>query len=169
MKELEKSTLVHLFQHNLWANQRLLDTCADVDEAVLEADAVGTYGRIKDTLVHLLAAEERYVTLLTGDPPETPLHEKQGFPGFDALREHAQRSGRALIALAAEDPHDRLLRGEYGSRAYAMPVSLPLLQAINHATEHRAQIMTILTQQGVEPPSLDGWAYGREVGLEGVG
>lgn len=39
-----------------------------------------------------------------------------------------------------------------------------LVQAINHATEHRAQIMTTLTQAGVEPPSLDGWTYGEEGG-----
>lgn len=35
-----------------------------------------------------------------------------------------------------------------------------LVQAINHATEHRTQIFTILTQQGLEPPVLDGWTYG---------
>jgi uncharacterized damage-inducible protein DinB len=30
---------------------------------------------------------------------------------------------------------------------------------INHATEHRAQIMVMLTQLGIQPPELDGWAY----------
>jgi uncharacterized damage-inducible protein DinB len=40
-----------------------------------------------------------------------------------------------------------------------MPVSLYLLQAINHSTEHRAQVATILTQLGVEPPAMDGWTY----------
>jgi uncharacterized damage-inducible protein DinB len=38
-----------------------------------------------------------------------------------------------------------------------------MLQAINHATEHRTHIATILTQQGVEPPVLDGWHYNEEV------
>ena len=32
----------------------------------------------------------------------------------------------------------------------------------NHATEHRAQIMAILTQLGVEPRDLSGWAYFEE-------
>ncbi len=40
-----------------------------------------------------------------------------------------------------------------------MPSGLILTQAINHATEHRAQIMTILTQLGIEPPDLSGWAF----------
>jgi uncharacterized damage-inducible protein DinB len=30
---------------------------------------------------------------------------------------------------------------------------------INHATEHRAQIMAILTQLGITPPELDSWSY----------
>jgi len=37
--------------------------------------------------------------------------------------------------------------------------SIILTQAINHSTEHRAHIMTIITQQGIEPPEVDGWAY----------
>jgi uncharacterized damage-inducible protein DinB len=40
-----------------------------------------------------------------------------------------------------------------------MPVSLFLLQAVNHGTEHRSQVATILTQLGVEPPNMDGWTY----------
>jgi uncharacterized damage-inducible protein DinB len=40
-----------------------------------------------------------------------------------------------------------------------MPVGLFLLQAVNHGTEHRAPVATILTQLGVEPPRMDGWTY----------
>ena len=42
---------------------------------------------------------------------------------------------------------------------HAVPKTIILTQAINHATEHRAQIMAILTQLGIEPPSLDSWTY----------
>jgi uncharacterized damage-inducible protein DinB len=40
-----------------------------------------------------------------------------------------------------------------------VPKTILLTQAINHATEHRAQIMAILTQLGIQPPDLDGWSY----------
>ena len=40
-----------------------------------------------------------------------------------------------------------------------MPASLLLLQAVNHGTEHRSQIATVLTQLGIEPPEMDGWTY----------
>jgi uncharacterized damage-inducible protein DinB len=40
-----------------------------------------------------------------------------------------------------------------------LPKAILLTQAINHATEHRAQVMAILTQIGIQPPDLDGWSY----------
>jgi uncharacterized damage-inducible protein DinB len=40
-----------------------------------------------------------------------------------------------------------------------VPKAIILNQAINHATEHRAQIMTTLTQLGIQPPDLDSWTY----------
>jgi uncharacterized damage-inducible protein DinB len=43
-----------------------------------------------------------------------------------------------------------------------MPASL--LQAVNHGTEHRSQVATILTQLGVVPPEMDGWTYFEESG-----
>jgi uncharacterized damage-inducible protein DinB len=35
-----------------------------------------------------------------------------------------------------------------------------MLQVINHATEHREQIKSMLSSFGVTPPDIDGWDYG---------
>jgi uncharacterized damage-inducible protein DinB len=40
-----------------------------------------------------------------------------------------------------------------------VPKTILLTQVINHATEHREQIKAIMTQLGIEPPDLQGWAY----------
>lgn len=40
-----------------------------------------------------------------------------------------------------------------------VPKSIILTQALYHATEHRAQIMAILTELGVESPDLQSWQY----------
>ena len=34
-----------------------------------------------------------------------------------------------------------------------------MVQAINHATEHREQIKSMLSALGVTPPDIDGWSY----------
>lgn len=35
-----------------------------------------------------------------------------------------------------------------------------MVQIINHATEHREQIRSMLNALGVTPPNLDGWSFG---------
>ena len=80
------------------------------------------------------------------------------------MRERAQRSGAALASLAASAQPTQVLRGVWNAEPYAIPASTILIQAINHATEHRAHVATILSQHGVAPPQLNGWTYGEEKG-----
>jgi uncharacterized damage-inducible protein DinB len=75
------------------------------------------------------------------------------------LRDCARTSGEALIELAAQAQTGASVTTPYRGEEYTLPVWLLFVQAINHATEHRAQVATILTQQGIQPPSLDGWTY----------
>jgi len=42
---------------------------------------------------------------------------------------------------------------------YDAPVIVVVIQAIDHAIDHRSQIATLLSQQDIEPPDLDGWSY----------
>ena len=143
------STIGDLFRHNLWANLRLPDACAGLSEDDLAATAPGTYGAVRDTLTHLVASEARYAGEFTGKPPETG-PEELPFAGFDAIRASASASGEALIEIAEHTQPLDILRGTY------------LIQAVNHATEHRAHIVTILSQRGVKTPGLDGIAYATE-------
>ena len=162
------SALVEMFRHNLWANLRLLDACAGLSEEQLGATGIGTYGSVRDTLVHIAAAEARYKAVLAGQAPdaagESIAWESEPFPGVDDLRERVRRSSEALVAFVQGHDPEQVFRGDFRGQTYEMSVSVPLLQAINHATEHRAHVMTVLSQCGVEPPVLDGWTYWRTGG-----
>jgi uncharacterized damage-inducible protein DinB len=147
------------FRHNLWANLQVLDACAGLPDEALDATVEGTYGSIRDTLVHLLSAEARYTTAFTDEQRDSPLAETGPFPGFDALRQHAKASGEALIEQAASSPPDRILTGTYRGQPYEMRAAILFTHAIDHAVEHRTHIETILTQQGIEPPETDGITY----------
>ncbi|MEX0684319.1 MAG: DinB family protein [Dehalococcoidia bacterium] len=151
--------LADLFWHNLWANLRLLDVCASLDEEHLSASAPGTYGAVRDTFQHLLSSEGRYVVTFPGDRPEPALNEGQPFPGFPTLRERSVASGEALISLAESTPDSQRLTGEWRGQPYDIPASVMFTQAINHATEHRAHIVSILSQRGVLTPRLDAIGY----------
>jgi len=42
---------------------------------------------------------------------------------------------------------------------YEAQAIIVVIQAMNHAIDHRSQIATLLSQQNIEPPDLDSWAY----------
>src|SRR5258708_10870549 len=138
--------LPDFFQYNLWANLRLLDTCAHLSDAQLDATMTGTFGNVRETLVHLFASEEGYARHwhFTGAPPTPRLKELTTFPGFDELRQRAERSGKELIAVAERGELNQILYLDEGT--YEAPVFIVLIQAINHGIDHRSQIATLLSQ-----------------------
>lgn len=158
MEMRDPNPLVELFRHNTWATLRLLDACATLDDAQLDATVAGTMGSIRDILTHIAGAEGRYVGIFTGSRPPQML-EQAGFPGIASLRELIQASGAALQAQAATRHAPELLTVQRRGETHQLPVGIILIQTINHATEHRAQIATILTQQGITPPEMDGWTF----------
>jgi uncharacterized damage-inducible protein DinB len=150
-----------LYQHNLWANLRLLDACAALPDALLDAESPGSFGSIRQTLTHVVGGEERYASLLTGEATENPIRRGAAFPGFADLRERSQRSGTRLIQLAeaAQMHHTIQVDNPQDGTVEEIPAMILLLQAINHATEHRTNITTIMAQHGHEEIGLDGWNY----------
>jgi uncharacterized damage-inducible protein DinB len=160
-----REILQELFKHNLWATLQIVDACDGLPDDVLEFVTPGAYGTPRECLLHTLAAEERYCQVLGVDVPDPPLSEDDDFPGFPLLRERAARSGQALIDVAAELSAQDVWAGQRGDRSMEVRSLLLLVQAINHATEHREQIKSGLTQAGVEAPNIDGWTWGHEVGL----
>ncbi len=156
-------TLTTLFSHHLWANLRLLDQCTLLNDEQLDASVVGTYGSIRSTLEHMVLAEQSYFSRIsTGqrlrraeDAPPLTLAE---------MAESLRTTGSGLIAWAAKVQAGDAVEIDWDGTSRAVPKAVLLTQAINHATEHRSQIMTILTQLGIEPPELDGWTYFDEQG-----
>src|SRR5271166_4083081 len=117
--------LADFFYYNLWANRRLIDACKELSDSQLDATASGT-------------------------SPTPPLRDLTSFPGFDELRRRAESSGNALITIAKQPDLDRILSLDEGT--YEASSIIVLIQAINHAVDHRSQIATLLSQQGIEPP-----------------
>ncbi len=155
-----------LFKHNRWANLRLLDFCATLSEDALQSSAPGTYGRADDTLVHLVAAEQRYVKRVSGQEPDREVKESEPFPGINVLRESAAQTGTRLIQIALDIDPGTILEGMWRGEMVKMPIMVPMMQAINHGTEHRAHVSTVLSQQGITVPEMDIWAYHDEAPMD---
>ena len=151
-------TLTTLFHHNRWANLRLLEQCAALTGDQLDATLIGAYGSIRDTLQHIATAERSYhARITTGQPYRRP----KDAPAMTIaeMRDSLSATGAGLIEWAAKVQPGDTVQVDWDGTPRDVPKTILLTQAINHATEHRAQVMGILTHLGIEPPELDAWMY----------
>jgi uncharacterized damage-inducible protein DinB len=152
-------TLTTLFSHNLWANVRILEQCAELTSEQLDATISGAFGSIRDTLQHVVTSEQSYFyRIRTGQPLQRP--EDAPPLTITEMLESVRTSGAGLIEWAPKVQADDTVQVDWEDGTLReVPKAIYLTQVINHATEHRAQIMAILTQLGIQPPDLDSWSY----------
>ena len=151
-------TLTTLFSHHLWANLRLLERCAELTDEQMEATISGTFGSIHATLQHIVRSEQSYFSRIsTGQRYSRPA---DALPMTIAeMIEAARTTGTGLIEWASKVQANDTVRIDWDGTPRDVPKTIILTQVINHATEHREQVKTILTQLGIEPPDLQSWAY----------
>lgn len=149
--------LRELFRHHAWATQSLIDHCASLPPDALQATAPGTAGTIHHTLVHLVAADGRYLARLNGTTPA--VHESAP-PPLDELRARFVEQARQW-----EEVLDRLndldvtidAHGDWPTTTHAQ--NLLLLQALHHGNDHRTHVCTILGAHGLPLADVSGWEY----------
>ena len=148
----------NFYRQNEWANLALIEVCRGLDDEQLDATAVGTFGSIRDTLRHIVSAEGGYAYRL-GHEPSPRLQRDDPWPGLDELGEMVSAAADALAASSQIAP-DRMIRvGSDDGDQYDVEAAVILIQAFHHSTEHRSQILTILTTLGIEAPELSAWEW----------
>jgi len=154
---MSENFLVKIFEHNNWANLCILEACAALSDEQLDTEPQSiTKGTIRRTLVHLVSSQHSYLRSLT-----LPLEQRQESVTIEYadLRESVRKSGEALLAFARgeQQPFQSPLQTRDG---YMVDAWVLMVQIINHATEHREQINSMLSALGITPPDMDGWSYG---------
>jgi uncharacterized damage-inducible protein DinB len=154
--------LEKLFEHNNWANLQIIRACATLSDEQLDMGPQSvTMGTIRRTLLHLVRSQRGYLRQLT-----LPLEERIDTPTLDFadVEEVARLSGEGFVALARDESKiwpEKFIQQHDGYRVEPWVV---MVQAINHATEHREQIKSMLSSLSLTPPDIDGWDYGFAVG-----
>jgi uncharacterized damage-inducible protein DinB len=152
---MTKNFLVKIFEHNNWANQKIIQACYTLSDEQLDAEPNSvTKGTIRRTLLHLVHSQLGYLSLLTLPVDQRP----DVAPTFTELQESARRSGEGLLALASGEKEAFQSQLTTKDGYYTEPWVV-MLQVINHATEHREQIKSMLSALGVTAPDIDGWDY----------
>ncbi len=161
--------MLRQLRHDVWATEKLLAHCRALTEEQLELTTPGTYGTIRRTLEHIVAADERYLRLL-GVVVADPLLREDHDVGLAEISAHLDKvmAGVEKIFAGQEFDPDHVIRDERRRRPTDPPLGIeawvPVTQFVHHGSDHRAHVGTILGAHGLETADLDVWALASETG-----
>ena len=155
-------TLLELFRHKTWATLKLIEFCEGLSDADLDATTPGTYGSIRETLRHLVRAEEGYFARLTGKRFKDLLPQS-GAVALPELAERIRTLGPEWQKLAGDaGVQEREVTTDDGWRLKGAVI---MAQAVHHADDHRTHVLSVISSRGIEGPELDLWHYAEANGL----
>jgi uncharacterized damage-inducible protein DinB len=164
---MDPEVMEELFSYNYWAFERVWACIARLTDAQFTQEIDYSRGSIRNQVVHLMSATQRWVYRLQRLEPPPRLV----FEDFHTLAEtrskwdELQAETLAYIHTLTRAQLDESIRWEVQERGY-MDENRRwelLLHAANHGTDHRAQILAILNQHfGLETPEQDMIIYLRE-------
>lgn len=147
--------MLRQMRHDVWATEKLLERCRSLTREQLQLTAPGTYGSIQKTFAHIVRANEGYLNTY-GLIPQ-PFIELTA--PLDEIASRLARVHDAVEQLFKSKEYDFDQRIHDERRKADLDLWVPLTQFSHHGSDHRSQICTILTLNGLEVPDLDVWAY----------
>jgi len=146
--------------YNAWANRRVYEAAALLDDEAYRRDTGAFFKSLHGTLNHLLAADRIWMKRFTGegDAPaalDSILHDT--LPALTLAREAEDRrivdwvDGLSREALAGRFTYMTVT----DLRTVSQRLSPALAHLFNHQTHHRGQAHTILTSLGQPSLQLD--------------
>lgn len=146
--------------NNLWANHRLLATCAALSQAEWVAPRTGFFPSLRATLNHILIIDHFYVDAMEGGtlgPAAWANREPCAtLPELQAAQEAMDRRLIAMVeAAAGQDGLERIVSVHRGARIQRERLDRLLLHLFQHQIHHRGQAHAMLSGASVAPPQLD--------------
>jgi len=156
------SDIRHLFDYTEWANDLAMNSAAALTEENLRRDFSISHGSILGTLRHMAGAEWIWLERWHGHSPKKEawsLWTEEGCPDLTKLNERwgeiVDRRARFIAELDESrlmaDLAFKLLSGDHNS----MRLVDQMQHVANHATLHRGQVVGMIRQLGIDPPSTD--------------
>jgi uncharacterized damage-inducible protein DinB len=154
-----------LYGYNAWANRRSLDCCAGLSQEQFTRDLGSSFRSVRDTLVHILAAEVIWLERWEGNVT-AQLEPADRYPDFDSAHRRMSEVDRDLALFAACLDGEKMASVLHYQTTAGIPQRQPYWQMMqhlaNHSTYHRGQVATLLRQLGAQPVATDLIAYLRE-------
>lgn len=157
--------LQRLYDYGYWANARLSRVISELTPEQFTQDVAGSYGSIRNTLVHVLSAEWGWLSRC-GGPERGPALRPEDYPTFPALAKTwstVEGYVRGFLSKLKDEDLARIVefttpRGEKRSGA----LGEFLQHGANHGVHHRGQVALLLRLLGRAPGNIDLLLYDAE-------
>jgi uncharacterized damage-inducible protein DinB len=163
MPNMTAAEVRDLFTYTDWANTRVLDAAEKLPPEELLRDVRISQKSILGTLLHVAGADWIWLERWLGNSPVG--HDVwAGWTPDDArslqqVREKWQpvihRRHAYVDTLADADLPRELGYKRFTGEAYSLPLIHQLQHVVNHATLHRGQVVGMIRQLGIVPPTTD--------------
>jgi uncharacterized damage-inducible protein DinB len=154
--------LERLFDYSYWANRHLLGVVSALTPEQYTQPVAGSYGSIRNTLVHVLSAEWGWLERC-GGPRRGERLKPEDYPTFDTLVRtwsRIEQHVRALLAgLTDADLAREIEFSIAGSPKQRLPLGDLMQHAAVHAVHHRGQVALLLRTLGYVPGNFDWLEY----------
>lgn len=148
-----------LARYNAWANARLYDGAASLEEAACRLDRGAFFGSLHNTLNHILVADRIWMHRFTGTGETYTQLDTVPCGDLSSLRAAREaedaRIERWVGGLTDDGIAATFTYANMAGEPQAWPQGLVLAHFFNHQTHHRGQAHAMLSQAGRKPPQLD--------------
>lgn len=153
-----KDDLFSLYDYQLWADRRVLDSVRALDETAYTRELGGGWPSIRATLVHLAGATHAWAERLEGRDA-TVLPTVGELPAFADAERLLTASDARLVAFLGTVGPERLdapfawrnLKGQ----ERVVPLWALLRHVVNHGSYHRGQLSAMVKRVGGTPAATD--------------
>lgn len=162
MMQMHVDDIIELFDYCYWANGRLFEALARLTSEEFTRTVGGSYGSIRNTLVHALSAEWGWLDRC-GGPPRGPKLDPLQYPTVSSLTDswmRVERQMRAFLATLRNEDLTREVRFTLGGSVERVMLLRQLLRhAAVHGVHHRGQVSLLLRMLGHAPGNVDMLMY----------
>lgn len=155
-----------LFGYHYWATHKLLTVVATLTPEEYGREVAGTYGSVRNTLVHTLSAEWGWLERCGGWPRGDKLNPEQYPTPATLIDQWTKVEGKVNEFLAGISPEqlDGVVEFKIGPTAFKQERGQLLRHAAIHAVHHRGQVSLLIRALGKTPGNFDLLFYAEEAG-----
>jgi uncharacterized damage-inducible protein DinB len=151
-----------LYDYAYWANGRLLEVISQLTPEQFTQSVGGSYGSVRNTLVHALSAEWGWLDRC-GGPERGPRLDPEDFPTVQSLVETWSKvEGYVREFLSTLKDEDLARNVEFalgGPEKRSMALGQLMQHAVVHGIHHRGQAALLVRMLGYAPGNVDMLMY----------